>query len=284
MARRSLLILLLIGILLASCAPSAGQPTQDISTLVAANAQTMVSALVQTQTALAPPATNTALPTPTSAPTSTALTTLLLASPTVYIQQPVVIAASPTGPTPTPLASSLAVGCNNLRLIKSYTDPDGPFNPGQTFTQFWQVENNGTCDWLYLYEIVFVSGDKLGETTSVRFGNKIPPGKWTTLSIGLHAPANSGNYKSAWRMSDGSGKVFGAVLTVSISVGGPTKTPKAPTGTPDLQGTANAANTAAAAQNQTATAAAQQTATAAAQKTLDACSTAIAQGTPPPCP
>src|SRR5512142_744427 len=103
MTRRSLLLLLLIGILMASCTPSsAGQPTPDVNGTIAANAQTMVAAIFQTQTALAPAATNTALPTATSAPTSTALTTLL-SSPTVFVQQPVYVAPTATGPTPTPL-------------------------------------------------------------------------------------------------------------------------------------------------------------------------------------
>src|SRR5512140_215123 len=124
MTRRSFLLLLLIGLLIASCGPSgAGQGTPDINGTIAANAQTMVAALFQTQTALAPAATNTALPTATAFPSSTALTTLL--SPTVFVAQPVYIAptATPTGPTSTPLASSLGVGCNNLRVINSWTDP-----------------------------------------------------------------------------------------------------------------------------------------------------------------
>src|SRR5512138_2433340 len=136
MTRRSLLLLLLIGALLAACAPSGGGPTPDVQQTVDANAKTMVAALFQTTTALAPTATNTALPTTTSAPTSTALTTLF-SSPTVFVQQPVYIIASatPTGPTSTPLASSLGVGCKNLRLINSWTEPDSPLNPGQDFTQ-----------------------------------------------------------------------------------------------------------------------------------------------------
>lgn len=276
MIRRSLLILLLIGILLAACTPSGpGQPTPDLNSTLAVNmAGTMVAALFQTQTALAPSATNTALPTATSLPTSTALA---LPTSTAFVQQPVFVAASPTptGPTPTPLASSLGAGCNNLRLISSYTVPEGPLLPGQDFTQFWQVENNGTCDWLYLYALVFASGTKLGEATSVRFGNKIPPGKWTTLSMVLHAPSKSGTYKSSWRFSDGGGTVFGSVLPVSITVGGPTNTPK-----PDTAATAVAQTVAA--QNAINTAVAQTLTQAAVDATGTACAPIIALGTPCP--
>lgn len=259
MTRRSLLTLLLLGILvMVSCTPTnPGEPTPDINTLVAQNAQTLAAALFQTQTALAPVTTNTPIPTVTALATSTPLS---LNTPTTFIQQPVYIAATatPTGTfyTSTPLASSLGVGCKNLQLIESWTEPDSPLNPGQDFTQYWQVNNSGTCDWLYLYTYDYASGDKFGGTTSVKFGKKIEPGKWTTLSLVMHAPNNSGTYKASWRMTDGAGTQFGAVLPISVTVGGPTKTPK-----PDTAST-SAAQTIAAG--------------VAAQKTQDAINTAVA--------
>jgi hypothetical protein len=146
----------------------------------------------------------------------------------------VAASATPTGPTPTPLAASLASGCNNLRLIEAFTVPSGPLVAGQDFTQSWQVENNGTCEWLFVYSLEFASGDKLSEATSVRFSNKIPPGKWTTLSVNMHAPKKAGTYKASWRFTDGAGHAFGAVLPVSITVGGATNTPKPPTATPNI--------------------------------------------------
>jgi hypothetical protein len=245
MTRRSVLTLLFIGILLASCGPTAaGQPTPDIKGTIDANAQTMVVALFQTQTALAPSATNTSLPTVTLLPSSTALV-IPSSSPTVYVAQSVYLSPTPTGTyyTSTPLASSLGVGCNNLQLVESFTSPEGPFLPGQSFTQSWQVENNGTCNWMFVYAWTYVSGDKFGETTSARLGKVIGPVKWTTLSVSMTAPKNSGTYKASWRLTDGN-TAFGATLPVNITVGGPTNTPKAPTETPDLRLTAEALNTA----------------------------------------
>src|SRR5512138_1732048 len=242
MTRRSLLALLLLGILvMVSCTPTnPGEPTPDINTLVAQNAQTLAAALFQTQTALAPVTTNTPIPTVTALATSTPLS---LSTPTTFVQQPVYVAATatPTGTfyTSTPLASSLGVGCKNLRLVNSWTDPADP-TAGQDFTQYWQVENNGTCEWLYVFTYEYASGDKFGETTSVRLGNKIEPEKWTTISIHMTAPRNSGNYKASWRMTDGGGTKFGAILPISVSIGGATKTPK-----PDKAGTAAAKKAAA---------------------------------------
>ena len=240
MTRRSLLGLLLIGMLLASCGgqPAAAEATPDMNLTVAAGAQTMVAAVFQTQTAIAPPATNTAPPTVTSLPTVTASTPLTL--PTAAATQAILFAASPTPTgtfyTSTPLSSSLAAGCRNLRLINSWTEPDDPFRPGDEFRQFWQVENNGSCDWLYVFEVVHVSGNQMGGS-SVRLGKKIEPGKWTTLSVALDAPIDNGTYNAAWRFSDG-GTLFGASLPVSIKV---QRNPD-PTATPNATQTAAAQN------------------------------------------
>lgn len=220
--RTSLLPLFLMGILLASCgSPEAGQLTPDVQATIKANAETMVVSLLQTATASAPTATNTSLPTPsvTAAPTTTAL---LLPSPAASVTQAVLLstfAPSPTGTfyTVTPNPSSLAVGCNNLRLISSYTEPRGTFAPGQEFTQYWQVENNGTCDWVYLYHLAHVSGDRMGGSPG-RLGKVIPPHKWTTLSVDLEAPRNTGTHTASWRFSDQGGTPFGSTLGVSIVV------------------------------------------------------------------
>jgi hypothetical protein len=222
-ARRSLAPLLLMGILLTSCGGqvAAGEPTPDVNATIQANAETMVVSLLQTQTALAPTATHTFVPTPTltAAPTTTALN---LPSPIASVTQAVLLGTflpSPTGTfyTSTPNPSSLAVGCNNLRVISSYTEPAGPFRPRQEFTQYWQVENNGTCDWVYLYHLVHVSGDRMGGSPG-RLSRVIPPYKWTTLSVDLDAPNQVGTHTASWRFSDSGGSAFGAMLPVSIRV------------------------------------------------------------------
>jgi len=227
-ARRPLISLLLIGILLASCGgqTAAGEPTPDVNATIAAGAQTMVASVFQTQTAAAPTVTDTAIPTVTAAATASPLA---LPSPLATFTQSFVFfaTATPTGTfyTPTPNPGTLSYGCNNLLLIESYTEPDDPFLPGQNFTQHWQVANIGTCEWLYLYELVFVGGDRLSGN-SRRLSKKIEPGKWTTLSVELEAPQNGGTYSASWRFTDGAGHGFGSTLPVSITVKAPTKTPK----------------------------------------------------------
>jgi hypothetical protein len=149
LARRTFIPLLLIGIFLASCGGQApaGEPTPDVNGTVAAGAQTMVASVFQTQTAMAPTITNTVPPTPTAPPTSSPLALPSpLASPSATQGFIFFASATPTGTffTSTPNPNTLAYGCNNLLLIESFTDPAGPFKPGQEFTQKWQVANTGT--------------------------------------------------------------------------------------------------------------------------------------------
>ena len=280
-ARRSFIAMLLIGSFLGSCAgqPPAGEPTPDVNATVAAGAQTLVASVFQTQTAAAPTVTNTALPTLTPLPTSSPLA---LPSPIASATQGFVFIASPTPTgtfyTATPNPNTLAYGCNNLLLIQSFTVPEGPFKPGQEFTQRWQVANTGTCDWLYLYSLAFVSGERMGGNGG-RLSNKIEPGKWTTLEVDLDAPNSAGTYTANWRFAHADGTLFGSILPVSIKVEknpDPTKTP-------------TATNTSAATPNlaQTATSAAQ-TANAAATyisgTQTAVCATNTAASTPTPCP
>jgi hypothetical protein len=105
-----------------------------------------------------------------------------------------------------------------LRLITDVTIPAGTvLEPRETFTKTWQVENNGTCDWVYLHHLTFISGDSMaGEET--RLSKVIPPGKWTQISVDLQAPNVEGTYTGYWRFADPDGNVFGSTLTVSIVV------------------------------------------------------------------
>jgi len=281
-ARRTLFPRLLIGLLLAALLTAcggqvpAGEPTPDVEATIAAGAQTMAVSLFQTLTAAAPTETTTASPTVTvtAGPSSTPLA---LPSAFASATQGVIFFASatPTGTfyTATPNPSTLSYGCNNLVLIRSYTEPEGPFKPGQEFTQKWQVANTGTCDWLYLYNLQFVSGERMGGNGG-RLSNKIEPGKWTTLEVQLDAPNSAGTYTANWRFAHADGTYFGSVLPVSIKVEknpDPTKTPTntvpAPTNTVDATQTS-----------------VQQTLESISATQTAICQMATAAGTPPPCP
>lgn len=220
--RRTLILILIAGILLSSCGPQEpGQPTPDLNAILTAGVGTFAASIFQTQTAMVPPATLT----PTVTPSAT-VTPLSLLSPTASATQFILVAApvtlvpaTPTGNTLTPNPNTLASGCNNLLLISDENVPAGTvFKPDEQFTKAWKVANTGTCDWVYRYHLVHISGDDVGGREPPSLGKVIPPGKWTQLTITLRAPKAPGKYTSYWRFADQSGTVFGSTLGVSIEV------------------------------------------------------------------
>lgn len=238
-ARRTLIILLLTGVLLGSCGgQNIASPTPDVNAILTSAIGTVARSFFETQTALIPPATETF--TPTEIPTNTS-TPLELSTPTASATQLIIYNTFVPSFTPVPTGtqytatvnpSTLGVGCNNMLLIRDETIPAGTvLQPRESFTKVWKVANTGTCDWVYLYHLVFASGDNMG-ADSQRLGKVIPPGKWTQLSVNLEAPRQPGTYTGYWRFADQSGNVFGSTLIVSIVVAKPTQTPEPPTATP----------------------------------------------------
>jgi len=223
-ARKSFILILLAGFLIASCAgQNPSVPTADVETILTAGVGTFAAAIFQTQTAIAPPATVT--PTVTSTATATVATPIPLSSPTATATQLVFVAPlitftpAITGTPPTANPTTLASGCNNLLLIRDETVPAGTvFKPEEHFTKTWKVANTGTCNWVFLYHLVFISGDDVGGRDPARLGKVIEPGKWTQLSVDLRAPKAPGKYTAYWRFADQAGNVFGSTLGVSIEV------------------------------------------------------------------
>ena len=227
-ARRILILLMTTGILISSCAPQEpGQPTPDMNAILTAGVGTFAASIFQTQTAMVPPATvtPTVTPTATATPLSLLSPTASTASATQFIlvaPQVTLVVATPTGPTLTPNPSTLGSGCNNLAFISDVSVPAGTvFQPEQQFTKSWKVQNTGTCDWVYRYHLVHISGDDVGGRDPVSLGKVIEPAKWTTLTITLRAPRAPGTYTSTWRLADQSGTVFGSTLGVNIVVRAP---------------------------------------------------------------
>jgi hypothetical protein len=217
-----IIFMLLISVLLISCGgqPPAS-PTPDINALLTQSIGTLSASFFMTQTALVPPATNTPLPTPTPLATSTplALPSPLPSATQGYVYVAPSITVTGTVYTPTTNPSSLAYGCNNLGLIRDVTIDSGTdMSPGEKFTKTWQVANTGTCDWLYGYRLVPVSGTKFSEEP-VRINNApVPPKEWRQISVSMSAPKDTGTYTQYWQLSDGAGHTFGSLLGVTIDV------------------------------------------------------------------
>ena len=228
---QKIMIFVLLGtLLLASCG---GQqppesPTPDMNAILTESIGTLSASFFQTQTAMVPPATNTPLPTVTPLATNTALALPSpLATSTQGFFATVIVVPSVTGTvyTPTTNPSTLAYGCNNLGLIRDVTIPaNTQLSPNERFTKTWQVANTGTCDWLYGYRLVPVSGTRLANDP-VRVPNApVPPKEWRQISVNMTAPRDPGTYTQYWQLTDGSGNEFGALLGVTIVVKRPTPT------------------------------------------------------------
>jgi hypothetical protein len=235
-----ILSMFLLVALLTGCIGAESETEQmDVDTILTAAVGTMAASFFETQTAMVPP--NTATPevtlTPFPTPTPYQLDTPP-ASPTF-----VFFTALPVTPTfGTPLLTgtfstatvnpaSLASGCNNLAFVRDVTMPSGTvLQRNQPFTKTWKVQNTGTCNWLYQYRLVLLSGDPGGgESDYIR--KQVAVWSWSEVSVFGTAPNRPGTYTSYWRMADGAGRMFGATLTMSFVVAQPTSAP--PTHTPE---------------------------------------------------
>lgn len=231
-ARKSVVLLLVAGILLASCVGQTGaEATPDISSSLTAGVGTIVAYFFQTQTALAPPATVTPSITPLPLVTDTPIVLPTLAGGGVVQPTQVIIypSVTPTGTiyTPTTNPGSLGYGCNNLLFIRDVETPNGTLiEPGDRFTRTWKVSNNGTCDWLFGFQLVPVSGANLAQDPIGVTNAPVKPGEWREFSKSVVAPDEPGTYIQYWQLSDGAGHTFGSLLSISIVVGTPTNTPK----------------------------------------------------------
>jgi hypothetical protein len=236
------LVLVLLLFILSACAETV--PTEvDVDAMMTAGIGTMVMAYFETQTAVAPTVTVEHEPTQriqslavpesqTPAPTLTSQLVLVYFTPTLGTLTPGMPTPTGTKATPTVDPATLAYGCNNLDFVRDVTIPAGTVvKPGESFTKTWKVADNGTCKWIFYYQLLHLGGEKFSYST-VKLQKGVEVGKWHEISINLQAPRSTGTYSGYWRLSDGEGHMFGKTLGVSIVVGMPTNTPPPPSSTP----------------------------------------------------
>jgi len=114
-------------------------------------------------------------------------------------------------PTNTTLPTATAVSyCDWATFIKDVSVPDGTwFSAGDSFTKIWRLKNRGTCTWTADYMLVFVSGDSLGGTSTVRLPGNVLPGQTVDVFVTLTVPAKRGHYVGYWMLRNPSGVLFG---------------------------------------------------------------------------
>ena len=205
----------LAAVLLSACnAPATATPTQDVSAIYTAAAQTIE--------AKAAKVTATPKPTRTSVPTKTT------------------VATATAEPTNVPPTSPVVNFCDNSVFIADVTIPDNTLMaPSQVFEKTWTFQNTGTCTWTQGYTIIFSNGDLMnGNTRSIN--QTVAPQAQVNVTVKLTAPSAPGTYTGYWRLVNGKGAPFGQTVSVVIKVS-PDVTPATPTSGPAATATSTSA-------------------------------------------
>lgn len=128
---------------------------------------------------------------------------------------------SPVGnnSVPATVVPTRQTDCSNLLgFIKDLTIPDGTiFAPGDTIDKRWIVENQGTCNWTFLYTLRLTGGEPMGASTEQSLIPSLA-GSQSTIRIQFTAPTESGKYRSAWQAFTPEGVPFGDPIFIVIEV------------------------------------------------------------------
>ena len=124
---------------------------------------------------------------------------------------PVPPQSEPPAPQPSPAP--------DLQFVADITIPDDtPVQAGSNFVKTWRLKNTGNVPWGAGYNLVFVDGAAMTDTTRQAVPNVLP-GQEADISISFTAPAQPGSYFSDWRLQDEQGNLFGDfVFTRILSV------------------------------------------------------------------
>ena len=127
-----------------------------------------------------------------------------------------VLSLVPAAAMPTSAAAQTCT--DRAQFVADVTVPDGTgFDPGATFKKTWRLRNSGTCTWTTAYTMVFDTGERMGNTTSVAFPSSVAPGATIDLSVDMTAPSNPGRYFGYWKFKNAAGTLFGIGVNANRS-------------------------------------------------------------------
>jgi hypothetical protein len=176
---RRLLLVILVSLLLSSCASQSDQKGEQVQ-----------AATIEPSDTLEP--TRTYTPTPTSTNTLQPSATL-------------VPSATPSFTPTTPLCTNKAEFVRHLS-ISDHTE----LSPGVHFAKVWRIKNAGTCTWNQDYSFVFDSGDEMSSPSETPLTREVLPGETVDIQVVLVTPMEPDNYAGNWLLSDPSGVTFGS--------------------------------------------------------------------------
>ena len=214
----------ILALFLSACGGGRGSPTStsDPNLVRTAAAQTADARLTELVALTPSPVPQTATFTPDATQTASAATAAAgLTQTAVATLTP---RATATATVPAPVSTGDAAA-----WVADVTIPDNTdVTPGQVFVKTWRIQNAGITTWTVDYDLVFISGERMGTTTEVAVPSSVAPGQQVEISVTLTAPTTVGTYTGYWKMRNASGGLFEYGVTVVIDVVStlPTSTPR----------------------------------------------------------
>jgi hypothetical protein len=197
-------LLLVCGLLLSACGGTATpeQATPDVAAVRTSAASTVEAKYTLTAAAFTP----TPLPPATETP-----------APEATVTETEVSAAVITNEDGTPVELCDSLGYNLLNVDVNVPD-NTVMSPGQDFIKTWLVKNTGACPWGAGYVLTYAgySDDMSGQF--IALDEVIQPGQEVEVSVQFKAPAEAGEYLSAWTMQNPQGVAFPEIVFVKIIV------------------------------------------------------------------
>jgi hypothetical protein len=174
------------------------QPTPDVNAARTSAVSTVLSEFTLTAAAFTP---TPSLPTETPVPQATSTVTV---APVAQV---------------TNAAGTTVALCDSLEYVADVNVPDGTtMSPGQDFVKTWRVKNTGSCTWDSGYKLVYAEYANKMSGQWQPLTQVVQPGQEVEVSVQFKAPAQTGEYVSAWQMANPKGITFPEAIYVKILV------------------------------------------------------------------
>ncbi len=178
------------GLLIRPVIPTAAESASELTVISTPETENLITRPVYNIPTAEPTAIPTAIPTATSYYPLVNIPTVSYSTPN-YAQQ-------------------VNTVCERIRFIDDVTIPDDTvMQPGQTFRKVWRIQNAGSCVWTAGYQLVFTSGDPMGNVYAANLPAVVAPGETIDVSVDLIAPRAFGEFQGNWKLRSPSGNVFG---------------------------------------------------------------------------
>jgi uncharacterized protein YkwD len=172
MVRKTLVFMVLLGLILSGCGGGTPVPTEA-----------PVTEPPVAPTKIEPPSPPTAESSPTPSITETPLAT-------------------------NTIPPNLLTCINSATFVADISVPDHmQMGQGQAFTKIWSIRNTGTCIWTSQYSLVFQSGEQMGAPVSIPLDNTTP-GETFDVSVDMVSPSKSGTFRADFELHDLIGRPF----------------------------------------------------------------------------